>query len=347
MARMLQALKNLEARSAWPAARPSVLSHLAEIPAAAPPAPPPPPAPAPPAPPPPPAAKPAEEPAPQPAENALPVISLTQQKFAALFTAPSAIVVEPPAPSQAPAVESVFVNTMLPAQAASVDRDEAPDPPATSPPATRPPTGAERAVRRTLGEPHRRQPLADLAARLRQDAHKTGSRTLLLAGIGAESSTHETALHVASLMAEEGGRILLIDGDLARRLLSTDLDYLQEPGLSDFGRDSAALSDLLQPTAQSGLTFLPVGTQRFADLDASADLLARSAGQLAAQYDLVLVDGGRTGDSSLPTLARLCDATYVVVQLGTVEASQAQQALRGLRAEGARVLGCIATGGEA
>jgi Mrp family chromosome partitioning ATPase len=214
-------------------------------------------------------------------------------------------------------------------------------------PATRPPTGAERAVRRTLGEPHRRQPPADLAARLRQDAHKTGSRTFVLAGIGAESSTHETALHVASLLAEEGGRVLLIDGDLARRLLSTDLDYLQEPGLSNFSRDSTALGDLLQPTGQSGLSFLPVGTQRFADLDASADVLVRSVGQLAAHYDLVLVDGGRTGDSSLPTLARLCDATYVVVQLGAVEASQAQQALRGLRAAGARVLGCIATGAGA
>jgi Mrp family chromosome partitioning ATPase len=331
MARMLQALKNLEARSAWPAAKPSVLSHLAETPPAAPP----------------PASKPAEQRVLAPAEFiAPPVVEVAPPTAPALFAAPSAIVIEPPAPSEGQAIDQVVVNTMLPLAAAARGVASALQP-ASSHPVTRRPTGAERAVRRTLGEPHRRQPLADLAARLRQDAHKTGSRTLLLVGIGQDSSTHETALHIASLLAEEGGRILLIDGDLARRLLSSDLDYLQEPGLSNLSRDSAALSDLVQPTAQAGLAFLPVGTQRFADLDASADPLARSVGQLAAPYDLVLVDGGRTGDPGVATLARLCDATYVIVQLGTVEASQAQHALRELRAGAARVLGCIATGGEA
>jgi Mrp family chromosome partitioning ATPase len=329
MARMLQALKNLEARSAWPAAKPSVLAHLTESPPAALP--------------PPPVAKPAEPPV---EIVAPPVDAATPPTSPSLFAAPGAIVIEPPAPGQAPAVELVALNTMLP-DVAGVYVDSSPSQTVSAPPTTRPPTGAERAVRRTLGEPHRRQPLADLAARLRQDAHKTGSRSLLLAGIGPQSATHETALHVASLLAEEGGKVLLVDGDLARRQLSSDLDCLQAPGLSDLSPDLAALSELILPTAQAGLSFLPVGTQRFAELEASADLLARSIGQLAARYDLVLIDGGRTGDSGLPTLARLCDATYVIVQLGTVEATQAQQALRDLRAGAARVLGCIATGGEA
>ena len=56
----------------------------------------------------------------------------------------------------------------------------------------------------------------------------------------------------------------------------------------------------------------------------------------------LLIDGGRATDSSASTLARMADATYLVVQLGTVEASEAQSALAALRAAGARVLGCIA-----
>jgi Mrp family chromosome partitioning ATPase len=211
----------------------------------------------------------------------------------------------------------------------------------------RPPTGAERAVRRTLGEPHRRQPLAELAARLRQDVRQTGSRTLLLAGIGPESATHDTALHVAALLADEGGKVLLADGELARRQLSADLDDLQERGLSDLTRENESPGDLLQPTAFSGLAFLPAGSERFADMETSANVLARSLGQLAAQFDLTLIGGGRCGEAGVAALARICDATYVVVQLGTVEAMQAQQALRDLRATGARVLGCIATGGPA
>ena len=293
MARMLQALKNLEAKSAWPAAGAGVLSHLAEPPK---PAPPPPRSVEPPPPPPIPAAK--------------------------------------PAASAPPAPQAVAIPTPTPAEPK----------PLRSRSATRPATGPERGVRRTLSEPHRRQPLTDLAARLRQDAHQTGSRTMLLAGIGPDGSTHETALHVAALIAEEGGNILLIDADLARRQLSTDLDDLQELGLTDLTREGIISAELLQPTGFEGLSFLPAGTQRFADLENAADRLARSVGQLAGQFDLVLVDAGRVGEPSTATLARLSDATYVVVQLGTVEASQAQQGLRELRAAGARVLGCIATG---
>ena len=256
---------------------------------------------------------------------------------------PSAIVVQSPARFEAASNDAVVINTFLPRKAPA----PAPVPPVPLPrPSTRPPTGAERAVRRTLGEPHRRQPLAELAARLRQDASKTGSRTLLLVGIGPESATHETALHVASLLAEEGGHVLLVDGDLARRQLSADLDDLQEPGLSNLAREAAVPGDLLRPTALQGLAFLPAGTERFANLEESVGDLPRSLGQLAAKFDLVLVDGGRSGDPGTAALSRLCDATYVVVQLGAVQASQAQQSLRELRAGGARVLGCIATGGE-
>jgi hypothetical protein len=212
---------------------------------------------------------------------------------------------------------------------------------------SRPATGIERAVRRTLSEPHRRQPLVEMAARLRQDAHQTGSRTMPLLGIGPQSDTHEPALHVATVLAEEGGNLLLIDADPARRQLSTDLDALQEPGLADLAREGLVSPDLLLPTAQEGLAFLAAGSQRFPDLEDKADLLSRAFGQLAAEFDLILLAGGRTDDPAAATLARLCDATYVVIELGTVEANYAQKSLRTLRSTGARVLGCIATGATA
>lgn len=318
MSRMLQALKNLEARSERPAAQ-----DAAPSPATPP--------------------KPASPP------------KLTQPPTAFVPAAPT---VEPPpsapaAPAPAPTLFSLPVTAPSSAAAVTVTPPAAPLAAKTPPPkretllhsrsATRQPTGIERAVRRTLAEPHRRQPLAELAARLRRDAHQTGSRTLLLAGIGRESTTHETALYVAALLAEEGGNILLVDADLARRQLSTDLDDLQEPGFSDLTREGTDPATLVQPTAFEGLAFLPAGSQRFADLENTSDRLARGLGQLAAGYDLAILDGGRAGDQAGATLARLSDATYVVVQLGAVEAAEAQQALRDLRAAGARVLGCIAT----
>lgn len=347
MARMLQALKNLEARAQWPAAGAGLLSHLSQ--AEKQPAQP---------------REPVAEPEPKAGNNFLaqlaqaappaqmsdpapvsppPAEQQPRSPVPVLFTMPSAIVVQSPARFEAASSDAVVVSTFLPRESPP----PAPTPPVPLPrPTTRPLTGAERAVRRTLGEPHRRKPLADLAARLRQDASKTGSRTLLLVGIGPDSATHETALHVATLLAEEGGNVLLVDGDLARRQLSADLDDLQEPGLSNLSREPSDANTLLRPTALQGLAFLPAGTERFANLEESVGDLPRSLGQLAARFDLVLVDGGRSGDPGTAALARLCDATYVVVQLGSVQASQAQQSLRELRAGGARVLGCIATGGD-
>jgi Mrp family chromosome partitioning ATPase len=328
MARMLQALKNLEARAAWPAAGAGVLSHLSESAQQA----------APPVesfePPPPPPAAPLPQFFPPPT---------AREPEPLQFAAPSAIVVQSPERFDAIAGDAIVVNSFDARETMPQREPERPPPR----PTTRPPTGAERAVRRTLGEPHRRQPLADLAARLREDAHKTGSGTLLLVGVGPESSTHETALHLASVLADDGGRVLLVDGDLARRQISADLDDLQEPGLSNLGQEGQNPQQLVQPTAVERLSLLPAGTERFADLESSAGVVARSLGVLAAEFDLVLVDGGRVGDPGLPLLARLCDATYLVIQLGAVEAAQAQNALRDLRAGGARVLGCIATGGDA
>lgn len=326
MARMLQALKNLEARSAWPAAGAGVLSHLSDGAKQA--------------------APPVESVVPQPPVPPLPQFFLPPTAPGPeplQFAAPSAIVVQSPERFDAIAGDAIVVNSFDARETMPQREPERPPPR----PTTRPPTGAERAVRRTLGEPHRRQPLADLAARLREDAHKTGSRTLLLVGVGPESATHETALHLASVLADEGGRVLLVDGDLARRQISADLDDLQEPGFSNLVLEVQTTQQLVQPTAVERLSLLPAGTERFADLESSAGVVARSLGVLAAEFDLVLVDGGRAGDAGLPMLARLCDATYLVIQLGAVEATQAQNALRDLRAAGARVLGCIATGGDA
>ncbi len=76
---------------------------------------------------------------------------------------------------------------------------------------------------------------------------------------------------------------------------------------------------------------------------AATERWAKVLEQLSASFDCVLIDAGRTSDSAATHLARVADATYLVVQLGTVETSEAQKALADFRAAGARVLGCIAT----
>lgn len=314
MSSMLQALKNLEARSAWPPKK-NVLGHLAVTAATA---------------------------------TATATASATEanapiRESARIAESPPTPATEQPQPlfavqQVAPALASLAPTSATPPAAPLLEE------PTTSAQRTRAPSSAERATRRLLSEPHRRQPIRDLADRLRQDAHETGSRTMLFVGIGDESATHAALLHIAALLAEEGGRVLLVDGDLAQRSLTLELESVQQAGLSDLiSANAPTANDLIQPTAFQRLAFLPAGTQRQAALSSAGDRLTRILGGLTGSYDLLLIDGGRSRDGAANVLARLADATYVVVQLGTVEANAAQAALRDLRSAGARVLGCVAT----
>ena len=209
---------------------------------------------------------------------------------------------------------------------------------------SRPAGRFERLGRRTLSDPARSQPLVQLAERLRRDAEQTDSKTLMLVGVGKESTTHETLLYAATLLAETGpGRVLLIDADLARRPLSEALEYGQEPGLAELLRGDALSDDRYRPTAVAKLSFLPAGLLQDVDLATAGPRLELLWQQLSVGFSYVLLDAGRTSDPAATVLARLADATYFVVQLGTVETSEAQAALRDFHAAGARVLGCIAT----
>ncbi len=200
----------------------------------------------------------------------------------------------------------------------------------------------ERLIRQTLRDPVRAKPLTELASRLRQDMQQTAAKTVAFVGVG-QTATRESLLYTATLLAEQGdAKLLLIDGDLERRALSEALEYGRERGLGELLENATAAADGYRPTAVEKLMFLPAGLSQRLNPQA-AERWTNLLAQFTAAFDCVLIDVGRASDSAASTLARTTDATYLVVQLGTVETSEAQQALADFRAAGARVLGCIAT----
>jgi Mrp family chromosome partitioning ATPase len=335
MARMLQALKNLEARSRQPDAPGGLLAHLAE---------------------PPPVADRSLAAATEllaatqaPAEEAPPAVRPSRREEPPVLLQAQAVVLESPAVSSPPLPQPVTV-----VQEAQEDaRRSAPAAHGLSQRhgrkrdsfgAARPPTSLERSIRRTLSDPNRAQPLLQLAHRLARDLEQTGSKTVLWIGVGASSGTHESLLAAAAILApEQPGQTLLIDADLKRRPLSEALEFGQEPGLAELLSSGELLRAPCRPTAFEKVSLLPAGLVHNVDLAAAGSRLDDVLKNLAADYSLLLVDGGRSVDPAAAALARLADATYFVVQLGAVEASEAQAALRDFRAAGARVLGCIAT----
>ena len=212
-----------------------------------------------------------------------------------------------------------------------------------------PPTGLrstplEKAALRVLTDPIRARPLVELTERLDADIHHTGSQSILLAGVGTTDDLYLTLLYTGILLTErQNGDVLLVDADLSARSFSTALERERQRGLSELVEETASIAEVCYPTATSRLFFLPVGQSSAADFSTAGAKLELALKKLGGRFAIVLINGGHSRELGSSSLARVADATYLVVRLGAVEASTAQAALRDFRASGARVLGCIAT----
>ena len=204
-------------------------------------------------------------------------------------------------------------------------------------------TALERAARKNLSDVERCGPYRQLVDRLRQEFRSLNGSCLLFTGIGISSSADELLIHTAMALAEAGEPILLIDADVARGKLSRALGSEKLPGLAEVVSQRRQWQELLQGTATERLFLLPAGQLGLANPAAAADETAKLLEQAEREFGIVLIDGGGAGDLLALTLGRLCDATYFVVRLGATDAIEAREALRRYRSLGARVLGCIAT----
>ena len=322
MSRMLQALKNLEARSVRPAAPLGRLAHLADRPrtarAVAPPA-------------------------------SVEVEDLTTP---AMISPAPTLIVEPEYSSLASvahpvSMDSFFVaESFAPTLSLPVVEAAAEAPPAAIPEPIETPartaSALERTVRRTLADPQRSEAYRQIAARISSQAAELNARSLVLVGVGTQSDTHELLLHVAAVLADEGREVLLIDTDLSSRRLSAALDFPDGRGLAEILVDELPPHSLIQPTAIVGVSVLP-GGKRSLNLDGRANRLSSLIDDLESKSRLILIDGGRASDPAALAVARLAGGAYFVVRLGATDAGEAQAALRQFRQSPARVLGCIAT----
>src|SRR5262249_29244785 len=158
-------------------------------------------------------------------------------------------------------------------------------------------TAIERQIRRTLSDPIRARPLRELAERLNRDAQQTRSKTIALVGVGDDSTTHETLLFVATLLADRAaGDALLVDADSARGGLSDDSESGHQAGLGELIAGNGNPRQACQPPAMSRLRVFPAGQSRHTDLSAAGPRLEEVLSQLRSDFSLALIDAGRAAD---------------------------------------------------
>ncbi|MCC8391217.1 polysaccharide biosynthesis tyrosine autokinase [Paraburkholderia sp. MMS20-SJTR3] len=149
--------------------------------------------------------------------------------------------------------------------------------------------------------------------------------------------------NLATLLAESGNRVLLIDADLRRGRLAQYLGRAPHGGLSELLTGEADLEAAARATGVSGLHFIasgayPPNPSELLTSPRFSEILMR----LEQQFDLVIVDTPpllAVADAAV--IANLAGSTVLVMRAGAHTETHLADALKKLRRARARVIGGV------
>ena len=155
-----------------------------------------------------------------------------------------------------------------------------------------------------------------------------------------------TSINLALTVAERGLRVLLVDGDLRRGLVSAVFACHRQPGLAELLRDAAPLEQCLRDVpvgSGAALTLLPTGELfRTPGPPLRLQRVRETLAALAPRFDLVLIDTppvNLLADAAL--IGSAADAVLVVVRTGHTTVDTLGYAMDQLAAAQAPVIGTI------
>ena len=168
-------------------------------------------------------------------------------------------------------------------------------------------------------------------------------RTIAVTSPGPNEGKSTIAVNLASVLAQAGSRVLLVDADLRHPMLHTVFKRSKKPGLSDLIALNSDPAQAIVPTGLDGLFFLPCGTIP----PSPSDLLALTATRallerLTGEYDYVVIDTPPVlvaADS--PVVGALADTTIMVIRDGRTASDAIGYACTAMLAGGAHLSGLV------
>ncbi|MEV8370919.1 Wzz/FepE/Etk N-terminal domain-containing protein [Microbacterium sp. NPDC064584] len=170
-------------------------------------------------------------------------------------------------------------------------------------------------------------------------------RRLLVTSPQPHSTTSSAAANLATVIAEGGSRVTLIDADLRGGSLAAAFGLDAGPGLSEVLDGKAELHQAVRPTARPLLSILPSGSTAesasaliasqatdvvFSDLEATSDVIVVNAPAVLRFADAVI-------------LAERADAAVLVVASGDTRKADVGDACEALETGGTAVRGVVLT----
>lgn len=154
-----------------------------------------------------------------------------------------------------------------------------------------------------------------------------------------------TALAFARVAAMGGAKTLLIDCDLRKASLRTQVGRIPALDLLDILNGRATAEEVLISDGVEGLDLILVREPVFSgNRPFAGERMARLIGQMRTRYDFIILDlPPLMGVADARALAVMADATALVVRWGASPALAVDAALAQLARDGANVLGAIYT----
>lgn len=154
-----------------------------------------------------------------------------------------------------------------------------------------------------------------------------------------------TALAFARMLAVNGARVLLVDGDLRNSKLARSVSISPDGGLINVLRGRSLLADAVTADHTAGLDILAVAKTLFISRDVfSVATIETLLHRCQDRYDYVIMDLPPVlGVADSRTLAVMADLVVFVVRWGSTPLQAASLALSSLRSDGVNLRGVVYT----
>ncbi|UCG41764.1 MAG: polysaccharide biosynthesis tyrosine autokinase [candidate division WOR-3 bacterium] len=171
-------------------------------------------------------------------------------------------------------------------------------------------------------------------------------RTIVVTSAGPSEGKSTVAINLASVLAQAGSRVLLVDADLRHPMLHSVFGRKRQPGLTDLIISDSGAENTVFKSGIDQLFILPSGSipPSPADLLVSTSA-AKLLGRLAGTYDYVVFDTPPVLIAAdAPTLGSMADVTILVVRAGRTAVDAVEMARDALLNTGSLVVGCVLNG---
>jgi capsular exopolysaccharide synthesis family protein len=154
--------------------------------------------------------------------------------------------------------------------------------------------------------------------------------TISVTSPGPSEGKSTIAVNLASVLAQAGSRVLLVDADMRHPALHAVFKHAKKPGLSDLVLMGGNPAQAIFETGLAGLYCLPCGTippspADLFTLNATRDLLER----LKGEYDYVVIDTPPVlVAADTPIVGALVDTSILIVRAGRTALDALEDARR-------------------